>query len=70
MNRRAIEGIQLKNRAFGFCSEMIIFAEKSNLSIKETPIQVIYSTYSMSKGQNLFVGFKTAMDILWRVVFN
>ncbi|MEZ4883096.1 MAG: glycosyltransferase family 2 protein [Chitinophagales bacterium] len=70
LNRKAIENLQLKNRGFGYCSEMLIEAEKNGLQIAETPIQVIYNEYSMSKGQNLFVGFKTAANILWRIVFN
>jgi len=70
LNKKAIENVKLKNRGFGFCSEMIIYAEQAGLKIEETPIQVLYSDYSLSKGQSLFVGFKTASNILWRVMFN
>lgn len=70
LNKKAIEKLRLKNRGFGFCSEMIIFSEHLNLKIEETPIQVLYSDYSLSKGQSLFVGFKTAGNILWRLIFN
>lgn len=69
LNRKAIETLNLKNRGFGFCSEMIIFSEKENLKIVETPIHVLYTKYSMNKGQNLREGVRTAQSILWRVIF-
>lgn len=70
LNRRAIEKLELKNKGFGFCSEMIIKADKLGLNIEEAPIQVLYTDYSMNKGQSLGVGFKTARSILWQFFFN
>ena len=69
LNRNAIEKMQIKNRGFGFCSEMLIYSEKAGLVIAETPIQVLYTKYSMNKGQNLQEGIRTARSILWRVLF-
>ena len=69
LNRNAIERIQLKNRGFGFCSEMLIFAEKANLRVEEAPIQVLYTKYSMNKGQNLIEGIRTARSIIWQTIF-
>ncbi len=69
LNRNAIEKLNLKNRGFGFCSEMIIESEKLNLRIEETPIRVLYTEYSLNKGQNLREGVRTARSILWRVFF-
>jgi len=69
LNRKAIETIQLQNKGFGFCSEMIIQGEKQSLKIDEVPIRVLYTTYSMAKGQNLRVGVRTARSILWQVLF-
>ena len=68
-NRLAIEKLKLKNRGYGFCSEMLIVAEHSNLHVVETPIQVVYTEYSLNKGQSFSVGLKTARSILWRVIF-
>jgi glycosyltransferase involved in cell wall biosynthesis len=67
LNRKAIEKINLKNRGFGFCSEMIIMSERLNLHIEQTPIKVLYTDYSLNKGQNLREGIRTARSILWRV---
>ena len=70
LNRNAIEKLNLKNRGFGFCSEMIIVSDQINLHIEETPIRVLYTKYSMNKGQNLREGVRTARSILWRVFFD
>jgi len=70
LNRKAIDNLNLKSRDFGFCSEMLIAAERNQLQVDETPVRVIYTEYSLGKGQNLFVGFKTAMSIFWRIVFD
>lgn len=69
LNRKAIEMLNLETRGFGFCSEMIIESEKLNLLIEETPIRVLYTKYSLNKGQNLREGARTARSILWRVFF-
>lgn len=69
LNRRAIESLELKSKGFDFCSEMLIVSEKLDLEVAQTPIRVIYTDYSMKKGQNLRVGIRTARSILWQFVF-
>lgn len=69
LNRRAIETINLTQDDFSFCSEMIVLAEEYELKIIETPIQVRYTEYSGSKGQNLQVGVITAFNFLWKLIF-
>ena len=69
LNRKSIETLNLKNRDFGFCSEMLFVSEKLGLRIEQTPIRVLYTKYSMNKGQNLREGVRTARTILWRVFF-
>lgn len=68
LNRTAIEEIDLHIDGFGYCSEMIILSEKRGLKISEVPIRVIYTQYSMSKGQDLQMGITTALNILWKLV--
>lgn len=68
LNRVAIESLDLHIDGFGYCSEMIILGEKSGLIIREVPIRVAYTAYSMSKGQDLYMGINTAMNILWKLV--
>lgn len=65
LNKRAIHAIQLEATGFGFCSEMILVAEKAGLKISECPINVYYTEYSQSKGQtNLMSGIRTAWQFL------
>lgn len=68
LNRTAIESLDLHIDGFGYCSEMIILGEKNGLTIREVPIRVAYTAYSMSKGQDLYMGINTAMNILWKLV--
>ena len=50
-NRRAIEKIRIRSNNFAFCSEIIWMAHVQKLRIAEIPIKVIYTKYSLSKGQ-------------------
>lgn len=69
LNRRAIEKLHLHLDGFGYCSEMIVQAEEQRLKIEEVPIRVAYTEYSMSKGQDLQMGITTAMNLLWKLIF-
>ena len=69
LNQRAIRQLNLRIDGFGFCSEMIHEAEAAGLSIYETPISVRYTDYSQSKGQDLPMGFTTAINFLWNLFF-
>lgn len=69
-NRRAIEKLDLQIDGFGYCSEMIIQAERKSLRIGEVPISVSYTDYSMSKGQDFFMGVVTATNLFWKLLFN
>jgi len=69
LNRRAIEALDLHLDGFGYCSEMIVQAEEQKLKIEEVPIRVAYTEYSMSKGQDLQMGVTTAMNLLWKLIF-
>jgi glycosyltransferase involved in cell wall biosynthesis len=69
LNRKSIELLELRSKGFDFCSEMLIVSERINLRIEQTPIRVLYTEYSMNKGQNLRVGIRTARSILWQMFF-
>ena len=69
LNRKAIESLDLQIDGFGFCSEMLIKAERAGLKIKETPIQVQYTQYSINKGQDFHMGITTAFNFLWNTIF-
>lgn len=69
LNRQAIETIELEINGFGFCSEMLIKAERRGLSVEEIPTSVIYTAYSLRKGQDFQVGLSTAFHFLWNTLF-
>ena len=70
LNRKAIETLNLGLDGFGYCSEMIVVAERNGLSIGEVPISVSYTEYSMSKGQDIHMGVTTAINLLWKLIFH
>lgn len=68
-NREAMEIIHLKGKGFAYSSEVFIIADQNKLQVEAVPIGIIYSDYSLSKGQNASLGFKTAINFLSRVIF-
>lgn len=70
LNRRAIEKLNLGLDGFGYCSEMIVVAERLGLSVGEAAIKVSYTEYSMSKGQDLHTGVNTAVNLIWKLIFH
>ena len=69
LNKTAIRSLNILLDDYGFCSEMIIHAERLGLRIKEVPVETIYTSYSLSKGQNFFKGIRTGISILERIWF-
>lgn len=51
-SQEALERLKWRTSGYEFCSEMLWRARQNGLSIKEYPIQAVYTDYSMSKGQN------------------
>lgn len=68
LNARAISTLNLEVDGFGFCSEMIIKAERADLKIGEVPVTIRYTDYSLSKGQGFHTGVNTALQLLWNVL--
>lgn len=64
---RAIARLNLEVDGFGFCSEMLLKAERAGLTIAETATQVRYTDYSKSKGQDFQMAFQTAFGFLWNI---
>ena len=50
-SRRAMEKVRFRSNNFAFCSEIVWLAHRHRLKIVEVPIKVIYTEYSLSKGQ-------------------
>lgn len=63
---KALKDIDLKMRGFEFCSEIVIEAVQYRWRIVEVPIKVMYSEYTLAKGQSVALGIKTALRLLLR----
>ena len=65
-NRKAIENVIITFDRYEFCSEIIGEIDRNNFSVKEVPIEVIYTEHSKAKGQSIGNGFKMIMRFIFR----
>lgn len=63
---QALEKIKIQSDKMEVSSEIIGQIKKNKLILKEIPIEPIYTSYSLSKGQNFFQGLTT----LFRLFLN
>lgn len=59
MTREAASRLDLRTDRMEISSEIIAEAFRNRLRLVEVPITNVYTTYSLSKGQGLVMGFKT-----------
>lgn len=64
--RYALENIQIRTNRMEVSSELIAEAKRNRLKLVEVPIKAVYTQYSLSKGQNFFVGLKTVLKLVVR----
>jgi glycosyltransferase involved in cell wall biosynthesis len=69
LSRQAAGTIELRTNGMESLSEFIKEMKDRHWRLAEVPIKAIYTDYSMSKGQNFFVGVKVAMRLIWRRFF-
>jgi UDP-N-acetylglucosamine---dolichyl-phosphate N-acetylglucosaminyltransferase len=67
-SRRALATIRISSNGFEFSSEIIREAQYYHLSIIEVPASVVYTPYSLSKGQNLSTGLTTIFRLIIRTL--
>lgn len=63
---KALREVHLQTRGFEFCTEIIREAHYHHWRIAEVPVKVVYSAYTLAKGQSFAMGVKTAFQILLR----
>lgn len=63
---RALKEIDLKMSGFEFCSEIVRECVQHRWRTIEVPIKVLYSEYTLAKGQSFAAGVRTALKILLR----
>lgn len=64
MNRKAAESMQLRMSDYSHASEIIERIIEKKLKYTEVPVKIIYTEYSMSKGQSLINAINIAFDML------
>ena len=65
-SRRAAESLDLRTSRMEVSSEIVAEAARHGFKIAEVPITVIYTDYSLSKGQSLSVGLQTLAKLILR----
>lgn len=61
LTRRAAQQLRIRQNRMAHASEILDWLARSQLKVTETPVQVVYTDYSMAKGQTAF----SALGILW-----
>ncbi len=62
----AVAQIDLRMRGFEFCTEIVRECAQHKWRVAEVPAKVMYSEYTLAKGQSFATGVKTALKILLR----
>lgn len=63
LTRETANRLPLEARGYEFCSETLGAAAKLKLRLEEVPVTVVYTDYSMSKGQSVMTSVKTLARI-------
>lgn len=63
---KALKDVQLRMSGYEFCTEIVREAAQHRWRIAQVPVKVIYSEYTLAKGQSFANGIKTALKILLR----
>ena len=69
ITKKVLEKVYLRTDGYEFCSEFIIKVLAQNFKIKEVPIHVYYTDYSMNKGQGIVNGYKTMISLFSNIFF-
>ncbi|KKT75192.1 MAG: Glycosyl transferase family 2 [Candidatus Peregrinibacteria bacterium GW2011_GWA2_44_7] len=69
-SKKALGKIQIRTNHMEVSSEIIREIRVNELRLREVPIRAIYTDYSLSKGQSLFVGVKTLFKLIMHRLMN
>lgn len=63
---RALVDVSIRMNGYEFCTEIVREAAAHRWRTAEVPVKVIYSEYTLAKGQSFANGIRTALKILLR----
>jgi len=69
LTRDAAERIQFRENGYAHASEILHQIRSHRLAYAERPITVVYSEYSVAKGQSLWNGFNIVFELLMTKLF-
>ena len=65
-NRAVAEKVDITQAGMAHASELVDFLARSNFRVREVPVTIKYTEYSMSKGQSLLNGVNIMFDLALR----
>lgn len=63
---KALAEVNIRMSGYEFCTEIVREAVQHRWRVAEVPVKVMYSEYTLAKGQSFANGMRTAMRILLR----
>jgi len=63
---KAVQELKLRMNGFEFCTEIVRETVQRKWTYTQVPVKVLYSEYTLAKGQSFANGVKTALKILLR----
>jgi hypothetical protein len=63
---KAVAQVDLRMSGYEFCTEIVRESVQHRWRVAEVPAKVMYSEYTLAKGQSFANGIKTALKILLR----
>ena len=63
---KAVKQVDLRMSGYEFCTEIVRECAQHRWRLKEVPAKVLYSEYTLAKGQSFANGVQTALKILLR----
>jgi len=65
-NRAVAEKVDITQAGMAHASELVDFLARANVKVREVPVTIKYTEYSMSKGQSLLNGVNIIFDLALR----
>ena len=69
LTRKAALEIEIKQNRMAHASEILNLISKNNLKIIEAPVTILYTKYSINKGQSFFNLFNIILDLFFGRMF-
>lgn len=63
---RAVRDVSIRMNGYEFCTEIVREAAQHRWRVAQVPVKVVYSAYTLAKGQSFANGMRTAFKILLR----